>query len=87
MIKLRSVFVYSYNNTTEPSGTVTFAGDVGETLLKLTPETCAKIIEICADQIVTALKQVASQMSVEALGVPTLIEHKKEIEIDNDVPF
>jgi hypothetical protein len=87
MIKLRSISLYSYNNTTEPSGTITFAGDVGEVQLKLTPETCAKIVEICADQIVTALKQVASQMSVEALGVPTLIEHKKEIEIDNDVPF
>ena len=85
MITLKSISMYSgYSGNDPPSGTITFVGDLGEVQLKLTHETTAKIVEICADQIVTAVKQAATQMSVEALGVPALLEHKQDEEDPTD---
>lgn len=94
MIQLDTIHMYnsSYNNDGTVHGDITFSGDFGKIKLKLTPETCAKIVELMADQIVTAVKQVATQMSVETLGVSALLEHKEqsveaEKEIESDIPF
>lgn len=77
MIQLERLNMHRVYSSKVVSGEIELQGDIGTVKLSLTPEVCAKIVELVADQIVTVVKELATNMSVEALGVSALIENKE----------
>ena len=80
MIKLTQIYMWrGYGENIPMTGTVTFTGDMGELKLNMSPEQVAKVVNLFAEQIVSAVKESAAAFSLESVGVPAL-EHKKEEE-------
>ena len=78
MIKLTQIYMTnSYNESRPMTGSVTFTGEMGELKLNMSPEQVAKVVNLFAEQIVSAVKESAAAFSLESVGVPAL-EHKKE---------
>jgi actin-like ATPase involved in cell morphogenesis len=78
MIELESIHV-SRNTWAEDkpvTGTISFTGDLGKIEIKLSEEHIAKILELCATQIVESVRQVAEDFKKEHIG-SNLLEHKK----------
>ena len=80
MIKLTQIYMRrGYTDEAPMTGEIMFAGSMGELKLHMSPEQVAKIVNLFAEQIVSAVKESAAAFSLESVGVPAL-EHKKEEE-------
>jgi hypothetical protein len=50
-------------------GTISVKGDYGRTNLNLTEDLCAKILSVCADNIVEAAEETARNFKAEAMQI------------------
>ncbi len=55
-------------------GSISFDNELGKVDIKLTPEHCSKIFEVCAESIIDTAKQAAEELKI------TVVDHKKIID-------
>ena len=80
MIQLKEIHLYKgYDEALPMKGTITFSGELGEIKLNMSPAQVAKVVNLFADQIVSAVKESAAAFSLESVGVPAL-EHKSNLD-------
>lgn len=57
-------------------GKISFDNDDGEISIKLTPDRCQQIFQVCADGLIDTAKEAATELTCQ------VIEHKNSLEHD-----
>ena len=79
MMKLEKIYVHSHwGKDGEYHGSVTFAGEDGKVELKLTPKHIDTILDLMADALVSSAKEVASNLTTEAIATVKSLAKKTE---------
>lgn len=81
-MKLNTLYITRTNYGSDAgklSGEIAFIGEVGKVNLVLSDEHCRRMLEICAEAIVASTKEVAEELTREAL---TIDQPKLEEKLD-----